>query len=94
MPLISVPHAFSGAGGPHDEKGAVLQINAGAGGLDAMDCAAMLERMYMRWAELEGFNVTVMERSEGEDKTLKSVSFLRQSPSGGTRIAIACGVGN
>jgi peptide chain release factor 2 len=54
----------------------VLQINAGAGGLDAMDCAAMVERMYMRWAELEGFNVTITERSEGEDKTLKSVSHL------------------
>lgn len=58
----------------------MLQINAGAGGLDAMDCAAMVERMYMRWAELEGFNVTVTERSEGEEKTLKSVSSLLKTP--------------
>jgi peptide chain release factor 2 len=36
-------------GGPHDSKGAVLTITAGAGGLDAMDWAGMLERMYLRW---------------------------------------------
>ena len=37
--------------GPFDEKGAVLQITAGAGGQDAMDWACMLERMYLRWAQ-------------------------------------------
>ena len=36
-------------GGPHDSKAAVLTISAGAGGLDAMDWAGMLERMYRRW---------------------------------------------
>jgi hypothetical protein len=78
------------AGGAYDEKGAVLQINAGAGGLDAMDWAAMLERMYMRWAEIEGFKVTITERSEGEEKTLKSVRFIPKSLLWASRSRSAC----
>ena len=68
----------------------MLQINAGAGGLDAMDWAAMLERMYMRWAEIEGFKVTITERSEGEEKTLKSVRFIPKSLLWASRSRSAC----
>jgi peptide chain release factor 2 len=40
-------------------------MQAGAGGTDAQDWAEMLERMYLRWADKQGFRVTLLERSEG-----------------------------
>ena len=51
--------------GPYDKEGAVISINAGAGGTDAQDWALMLMRMYTRWAEDHGMKVTVDELSEG-----------------------------
>ena len=50
--------------GSYDKEGAVLSINAGAGGTDAQDWAQMLLRMYTRWAEDHGMRVTVDELSE------------------------------
>ena len=52
--------------GTYDKEGAVLSINAGAGGTDAQDWAQMLLRMYTRWAENNGMKVIVNELSEGE----------------------------
>eukprot|EP00959_Pyramimonas_sp_CCMP1952_P101892 2131126-Pyramimonas_sp.AAC.2 len=46
--LVRCSSWWAVAGGPHDAKGAIVTITAGAGGLDAMDWAAMLERMYLR----------------------------------------------
>jgi peptide chain release factor 2 len=43
--------------GPYDKNGAVLTINAGAGGTDAQDWAEMLLRMYTRWGENQGYKV-------------------------------------
>ncbi len=60
--------------GPYDQEGAVLSINAGAGGTDAQDWAQMLLRMYTRWAEDHGMTVTVDELSEGEEAGLKSAT--------------------
>ena len=51
--------------GPYDKRGAVLTINAGAGGTDAQDWAEMLLRMYTRWAERQGYQVHLVEMSEG-----------------------------
>ena len=56
--------------GEYDKEGAVLSINAGAGGTDAQDWAQMLLRMYTRWAEDHGMKVTVDELSEGEEACL------------------------
>ena len=53
--------------GDYDKEGAVLSINAGAGGTDAQDWALMLMRMYTRWAEDHGMKVSVDELSEGEE---------------------------
>ncbi|KAG2486134.1 hypothetical protein HYH03_015227 [Edaphochlamys debaryana] len=61
--------------GPFDERGARLVISAGAGGVDAMDWAAMLERMYTRWAEAQGHQVVCVDRSEGEEAGIKSVEL-------------------
>ena len=60
--------------GPYDKEGAVLSINAGAGGTDAQDWAQMLLRMYTRWAEDHGMKVTVDELSEGEEAGIKSAT--------------------
>ncbi len=51
-------------GGEHDASGAVLTLTCGAGGDDAADWTAMLLRMYERWAEREGYRVTLAERAD------------------------------
>ncbi len=61
--------------GPYDRKGAVLAINAGAGGTDAQDWAEMLLRMYTRWAEQNGFKAHLVEMSEGEEAGIKSATL-------------------
>ena len=50
-----------------DNLGAVLTINSGAGGTEANDWSAMLMRMYIRWAERNGYKVTITDELEGED---------------------------
>ena len=60
--------------GEYDKEGAVLSINAGAGGTDAQDWAQMLLRMYTRWAEDHDMTVTVDELSEGEEAGIKSAT--------------------
>ena len=62
-------------GGPHDREDAILAIHAGAGGTDSQDWAAMLQRMYLRWAERRGFETEVLDLSEGEEAGLKSTTL-------------------
>lgn len=61
--------------GPYDSKGAVLSINAGAGGTDAQDWAEQLMRMYTRWAEKQQYKVAISELSEGDEAGIKSVTL-------------------
>mgnify|MGYP001437514009 FL=1 len=61
--------------GEYDKEGAVLSINAGAGGTDAQDWAQMLLRMYTRWAEDHDMRVTINEISEGEEAGIKSATI-------------------
>jgi peptide chain release factor 2 len=61
--------------GPYDDHDAILSIHAGAGGTDAQDWASMLLRMYVRYAEKEGWQVTTVEESAGEEAGLKSVTL-------------------
>ncbi|WPF89270.1 peptide chain release factor 2 [Cyanobacterium aponinum AL20118] len=61
--------------GTYDQKGAILTINAGAGGTDAQDWAQMLLRMYTRWAENQNYRVTLTELSEGDEAGIKSATL-------------------
>ncbi len=61
--------------GPYDADDALLAIHAGAGGTDSQDWAAMLERMYLRWADAQGFKAEILDRTEGEEAGLKSVTI-------------------
>jgi peptide chain release factor 2 len=61
--------------GPHDRGGAILAIHAGAGGTDASDWAAMLLRMYLRWAETRGFKTEVIDEMAGDEAGIKSVTL-------------------
>lgn len=60
---------------PDDGLSCVLQINAGAGGTESCDWASMLERMYMMWAEKNGFKLTELDRTDGDVAGIKSVSI-------------------
>jgi peptide chain release factor 2 len=61
--------------GPYDSGGALVTVNAGAGGTDAQDWAEMVLRMMMRWAERRDFKVELLEQSEGEEAGIKSATF-------------------
>lgn len=62
-------------GAEEDPLGAVLTVNAGAGGTESCDWAYMLMRMYMRWAERNKFKVTELDLQEGDVAGVKSVSL-------------------
>ncbi|MFL5467600.1 MAG: peptide chain release factor 2 [Gemmatimonadaceae bacterium] len=57
--------------GPDDFRDAQLEISAGAGGSEAQDWAEMLMRLYVRWAERRGFEVSVLDESQGEEAGIK-----------------------
>jgi peptide chain release factor 2 len=60
--------------GEYDERSALLSISAGAGGTEATDWAEMLLRMYLRWAERHRFATEIVDRTDGEQAGLKSVT--------------------
>ncbi len=61
--------------GPYDGEDAVLSIHAGAGGTESQDWAAMLVRMYTRWAERRGFAVQEVSVTPGEEAGIKSTTI-------------------
>ncbi|MCE1255431.1 MAG: peptide chain release factor 2 [Anaerolineae bacterium] len=58
--------------GPYDKGNAILSVHAGAGGTDSQDWAAMLFRMYLRWADKNGFKTELLDQTEGEEAGIKS----------------------
>jgi peptide chain release factor 2 len=58
-----------------DELGAILKINAGAGGTESQDWAEMLMRMYIRWGERNSYTVREMSYLQGDDAGIKSVTL-------------------
>lgn len=59
----------------HDRSGVLLSIYAGVGGVDAQDWAQMLERMYFRFSEREGFKVSILDKNYGSEAGIKSVTL-------------------
>jgi peptide chain release factor 2 len=66
--------------GPDDDKNAIVAIHPGAGGTESQDWAEMLLRMYLRWAERDGFQVEMLDRQEGEEAGIKSATFAVRGP--------------
>lgn len=62
-------------GGENDARNAIVAINAGAGGTDAQDWAQMMYRMYLRWAERNGFKIEELDYQPGEEAGIKSATF-------------------
>jgi peptide chain release factor 2 len=61
--------------GEADANDTFLEINAGAGGTESCDWAAMLARMYVRWAEQHGYKVELVSESAGEEAGIKSAAY-------------------
>jgi peptide chain release factor 2 len=61
--------------GKHDKDDALLSIHAGAGGTESQDWTQMLMRMYLRWAEANGYKALLVDQTEGEEAGLKSVTL-------------------
>jgi peptide chain release factor 2 len=61
--------------GEHDQSNAILTIHAGAGGTESQDWVEMLLRMYLRWAERQGYETTILDQLPGEEAGLKRVTM-------------------
>ena len=62
--------------GEHDSRNALLEVNAGAGGSEACDWAAMLARQYTRWAEEHNYKIEVLSETPGDVTGYRSIQFL------------------
>jgi peptide chain release factor 2 len=61
--------------GEHDARNAIVTIHPGAGGTESQDWAEMLMRMYLRWAERQGFTAVLNDYQAGEEAGIKSATF-------------------
>jgi len=61
--------------GPFDKNPAILSISAGTGGVDACDCAEILERMYLKFCERKNLKVTLLNRLKNKEAGIKSASY-------------------
>ena len=61
--------------GEHDGRNALLEINAGAGGSEACDWAAMLQRLYARWAQNHGYKLEVLSETPGDVTGYRSINM-------------------
>lgn len=66
--------------GKFDNSPAYLSINAGAGGTESNDWVSMLSRMYLRWAELHGYEVEIVDELPGEEAGIKNITILIRGP--------------
>ncbi|MGC3993150.1 MAG: peptide chain release factor 2 [Propionicimonas sp.] len=66
--------------GEYDQRDALVTVRSEAGGVDAADFAAMLLRMYLRWAERHGYSTEVYDTSYAEEAGIKSATFTVREP--------------
>jgi peptide chain release factor 2 len=74
---VEVLALFTGA---NDSRDVFLSVHAGGGGVDAMDWAQLLERMYLRWLKDHGFQAEVIDRQEGEEAGIKRAMIDVKGP--------------
>lgn len=74
---LEVQTLFSGE---YDEREAIVEISAGAGGTEACDWAQMLLRMYLRWAERNGFQTELLSETPGEVAGVRSATIAVSGP--------------
>lgn len=65
---------------PHDDNEAILSVHSGAGGVEAMDWAAMLVRMYQRYFSAQGWKYEIADENPGEEAGIKTVSMIIHEP--------------
>ena len=75
MELIEKLELRNMLSGEEDKMGAIIDINAGAGGTEALDWASMLLRMYTRWCEAHGYKVKMLDFQEGDEVGVKSCTM-------------------
>lgn len=84
--LIRLEHNFSSIklqaclSGPHDRQPAIFSIHSGQGGVEAMDWAAMLQRMYQKFFENQNWNYELVDENPGEEAGIKSVTYIVDTP--------------
>lgn len=62
--------------GKYDHNSAIISIHAGTGGVDAMDWAEMLLRMYTRWSEKKGYKITLVDLQDDTEAGIKSATLI------------------
>jgi peptide chain release factor 2 len=82
--------------GENDQLNAIVNIHPGAGGTESQDWAEMLMRMYLRWAEQNGFKTQMLDYQDGEQAGIRIIrlwlSRLRDwGPSSGSHLSVRCG---
>jgi peptide chain release factor 2 len=77
---VSRREFFAMLSGKFDRGDALLAVHAGAGGTDSQDWAAMLQRMYLRWAEIHHYQTDILDYTEGEEAGIKSATIAVNGP--------------
>ncbi len=78
--------------GEHDSKGAIVTIHPGAGGTESQDWAEMLMRMYLRWAERNGYESQLTDQQDGDGAGIKSATMEINGPNAFGMLASEIGV--
>ena len=79
-------------GGPYDGRGAIISVQAGAGGIDSQDWAQMLMTMFTRWGESHGYKPRVLDWVDGDEAGIKRADLEMAGPEAYGRLKGEAGV--